>query len=51
VPTNVMFYATGANDFTGFDPATGEQTRLRFGRAGVLIVELASGRHFTLSRP
>jgi CubicO group peptidase (beta-lactamase class C family) len=49
VPANVMFYPTGADDFTGFDPATGEQTRLRFGRGGVLTVELASGTRITLS--
>jgi CubicO group peptidase (beta-lactamase class C family) len=49
VPANVMFYNTGDGEYTGFDPATGEQTRLRFGRGGALLVELAGGKRVALS--
>jgi CubicO group peptidase (beta-lactamase class C family) len=50
-PANVMFYPTGDDEYTGFDPATGEQTRLRFGRDGALLLELTGGKRIAVSRP
>lgn len=52
VPTNVMFFAQDRMTFTGFDPATGALTRLRFGGRGkaAVEIELPDGRRVTAQR-
>jgi hypothetical protein len=52
VPTNVMFFPQDQLHFTGFDPSSGHQTQMWFGRGddGSVTVERADGRQ-VVARP
>jgi CubicO group peptidase (beta-lactamase class C family) len=50
VPTNIMFFPQRAEDYTGFDPATGKLTGLAFVAGKSLSIELSSGKRVVATR-
>lgn len=50
ITPNVMYYAQDTDVFTGFDPATVQQTRLIFGSSGSLTLEGAAAGRIVATR-